>query len=71
MSGSGRVLFWSEVGIDTAAHLLDMFQAPEEAVVVDILAGRAGATADILAGTAVVVDLPEAHSYSQYCLYLS
>jgi hypothetical protein len=40
--------------------LLDTGQAPAEAGVVDTPAGRAGAAADILAGTAVVVDLPAA-----------
>ena len=46
--------------IGTAAHLLDTGQAPAEAGVVDTPAGRAGAAAHILAGTAVVVDLPAA-----------
>ncbi len=54
----GRVLVWAEAGIDTAARLLDKGQAPAE--VVDTPAGRAGVAADILAGTAGVVDLPAA-----------
>jgi len=54
----GRVLVWAEAGIDTAARLLDKGQAP--AGVVDTLAGKAVAAADILAGTAGVVDLPAA-----------
>jgi hypothetical protein len=58
--GAVRVLVWSEAGIDTAAYLLDTGQAPAEAGVVDTPAGRAGAAADILAGTAVVVDSPAA-----------
>ena len=58
--GAGRVLVGSEAGIGTAAHLLDTYQAPAEAVVVDIPAGRAGEAADIGAGTAMVADLPEA-----------
>ena len=69
--GAGRVLVWSEAGIGTAAHLLDTCQAPAEAGVVDTPAGRAGAAADILAGTAGVVDLPAAQPRSRYCLSLS
>ena len=57
--GAGRVLVWSEAGIGTAAHLLDTGQVPAEAGVVDTPAGRAETAADIQAGTAVVVDLPE------------
>ena len=48
------------MGIDTAVHLLDTCQAPAEAEVVDIPAGRAGGVVDIRAGTAVVADLAEA-----------
>ena len=58
--GAGRVLVWSEAGIGTG-------QAPAEAGVVDTPAGRAGAAADILAGTAGVVDLPAAQPRSRYC----
>ena len=71
-----------EAGIDTVAHLLDNCQAPAEAVVVDIPAGRTGEVADNRAGTAVVVvdnrvgtavvaDLAEAQPCSRYCLYQS
>ena len=51
--GDDRILVWSEEGMDTAAHLLDTCQAPVKEGVLDI-------PADIRAGTAVVVDLPEA-----------
>lgn len=49
---AGCILVWSVEGIDTAVHLPDTCQAPEEAVL-DI-------PADIRAATAAVVDLPEA-----------
>ena len=48
------------MGIDTAAHLLDMCPAPAEVGVVDTLAGRAAEVVDIQAGIVVVVDLAEA-----------
>ena len=57
--GAVRVLVWSEAGIDTAAHLLGMCQAPAGVVVVDTPAGTAGEVADNRAGTAVVADFAE------------
>jgi hypothetical protein len=60
VSGAGHILVWSEAGIDIAAHPLDTCQVTAEVVVFDIPAGRAGEAADIRAGTAEVVDLPEA-----------
>ena len=57
---AGRILVWSEAGIDTAAHLLGMCQAPAEVVVVDTPAGTAGEVADNRAGIAVAADLDEA-----------
>ena len=55
---AGCILVWSVEGIDTATHLPDTCQAPEEEVL-DIPADRAEVAADILAGIALVVDLPE------------
>lgn len=57
--GAAHILVWSEGGIDTAARLPGRYRA------------SAGEVADILAGTAVVVDLAESQPSSQYYLYLS
>jgi hypothetical protein len=67
VSGAGRVLVWSEEGIDAAVHLLDTCQAPEDTGVVDTPAGIEGEAADIRAGIEEVVDLIEAHTCSRYC----
>ena len=53
---AGRTVVGAEVGMGTAAHLLDRCQAPAEGVV-DIPAGRAH-TADMVAGIVAAVDLP-------------
>ena len=45
--GAGRVLVWSEEGIDTAAHLLDTGQAPAEAGV-EAEAAVAGASPRVM-----------------------